>query len=111
MKDNNAQQLLAKIMSWREADVTNADIIRSVSNLQLLADFKYDHYQRFEPGRRFIESLALWLNQFKELDRQTAFEFVLKHLVYFSDKELSHLVQTAYPDWILQERIRLVAEE
>ena len=32
-----------------------------VPSLQLLADYKYDHYQRFGPGRRFIESLALWL--------------------------------------------------
>ena len=107
MKDENARQLLAKVMSWEEVDVTASDISRSVSNLQLLADFKYDHYQRFEPGKRFMESLALWLSQFEKQDRQTAFNFVIEHLVYFSDKELSHLVRTAYPDWILQERIRL----
>jgi hypothetical protein len=111
MKDENARQLLAKVMLWEEVDVSTSDIGRSVSNLQLLADFKYDHYQRFEPGKRFIESLALWLSQFEEKDRQTAFDFVIGHLVYFSEKELSHLVRTAYQDWILQERIRLVAEE
>lgn len=111
MRDENARQLLAKVMAWNEVDVTTSDNIRKVSNLQLLADFKYDHYQRFEPGKRFIESLSLWLRQFEIQDHQTAFDFVTKHLVYFSDKELSHLVRTAYPDWILQERIRLVADE
>lgn len=111
MKDENARQLLAEVMLWDELDISSSDVSNSVSNLQLLADFKYDHYQRFEPGKRFIESLALWLSQFNEADRKVAFDFVLKHLVFFSDKELSHLVQTAYPDWILQERIRLVADE
>ena len=111
MKDENARQLLAKVMAWEEVDFTTSDISHRVSILQLLADFKYDNYQRFEPGRRFIESLALWLSQFQKHDRQTALNFVIEHLVYFSDKELSHLVQTAYPDSIVQERIRLVADE
>jgi hypothetical protein len=111
MKDENARQLLAKVMSWEEVDVTASGIRSGVSNLQLLADFKYDHYQRFEPGKRFIESLALWLRQFDKKDRETAFNFVTDQLVFFSDKELSHLVRTAYPDCILQERIRLVADE
>lgn len=44
-------------------------------------------------------------------DRAAALDFVLKRLVYVSDDELSHLVQHAYPDVIVQERIRLVAEE
>jgi hypothetical protein len=35
----------------------------------------------------------------------------MERLIYISEGELSHLVQTAYPDWIIQERIRLVAEE
>jgi hypothetical protein len=45
------------------------------------------------------------------VDREAAFQLVTEHLVYFSDAEFSHLVQTAYPDLIVQERIRLVAEE
>lgn len=107
MRDENAQQLLAEVMGWQD----EATVTQNVPNLLLLADYKYDHYQRFAPGKRFIESLALWLNQFDEGDRATALEFVIKRLVYFSDNELSHLVQTAYPDLIAQERLRLVAEE
>lgn len=107
MKDENAQHLLAKVMGWQEQDV----VLNNVPVLRLLADYKYDGYQRFGPGKRFIESLALWLNQFDMSDRAAALEFVLQRLVYISDYELSHLVEHAYPDVIVQERIRLVAEE
>ncbi|KVL19464.1 phosphoribosyltransferase-like protein [Burkholderia sp. MSMB1826] len=107
MKDENAQHLLAKVMNWQDQEA----VLEYVPVLRLLADYKYDGYQRFGPGKRFIESLALWLNQFDSSDRQSALDLVLKRLVYISDPEISHLVQHAYPDVIVQERIRLVAEE
>ncbi len=107
MRDQNAQTLLAKVMNWESGD----DVSSRVPSLQLLADYKYDHYQRFGPGRRFIESLALWLNQFDPADRNTALNLVLERLVYFSEAELLHLVETAYPDLIVQERLQLVAGE
>lgn len=107
MRDQNAEQLLAKVMDWRE----EASVRNTVPKLQLLADFKYDHYKRFSPGKRFVESLALWLKQFDEPDKTNALEFVLQRLIFISDSEFSHLVQTAYPDLILQERMQLVGEE
>lgn len=107
MRDQNAAKLLAKVMEWQDLETVSQIMPR----LQLLADFKYDHYQRFSPGRRFIENLALWLNQFAATDRQGALELVLEHLVFISDAELLHLVRTAYWDWIVQERMRLVSEE
>ncbi|MCC7253630.1 hypothetical protein [Hyphomicrobium sp.] len=107
MQDLNAARILTAVMGWRDLST----IQEYVKKLQLLADYKYDHYQRFAPGRRFIESLALWLERLDETDRAAAFELVTQHLIYFSDAEFSHLVQTAYPDLIVQERMRLVAEE
>lgn len=107
MRDQNAAQLLAKVMGWHD----EATVTRYLPKLQLLADYKYDHYQRFGPGRRFIENLAHWLNQLDTADRDSALELVTERLVYFSDAEFSHLVRTAYPDVIVQERMRLVAEE
>ncbi len=106
MRDRNAEQLLAKVMGWQDDSV-----LSTVPQLQLLADFKYDHYHRFSPGKRFVENLALWLNQFAPQDRAAALYFVLRQLIFISDLEFSHLVQTAYPDVITQERLRLVAEE
>lgn len=107
MRDQNAAKLLAKVMGWEDLET----VPQVLPTLQLLADFKYDHYQRFGPGRRFIESLALWLHQFEPGDRQVALTLVLDRLVFISDAELSHLVRTAYRDWIVQERMRLVSEE
>jgi hypothetical protein len=107
MKDQNAQSLLAHVMGWDDEETVS----KFVPILQLLADYKYDQYQRFGPGKRFIESLALWLRQFDFVDRKAAFDLVMDRLIYFSDTELSHLVQHAYPDIIVQERLRLVAEE
>ena len=43
MKDENAKQLLAEVMGWSERDIDDG-ILVAVSDLQLLADFKYDHY-------------------------------------------------------------------
>jgi hypothetical protein len=107
MHDQNAAKLLAQVMSWQDY----ADVSATLDPLQLLAAYKYDRYQQFGPGRRFIESLALWIKQFNPQDRQSALDFVLHRLVYFSDEEMSHLVRTAYPDLIIQERLRMVAEE
>jgi len=107
MHDQNAEKLLASVMRWQDFE----DVSSTLDPLQLLADYKYDRYQQFGPGRRFIESLALWIKQFNQQDRQSALDFVLRQLVYFSDDEMSHLVRTAYPDLIIQERIRMVAEE
>jgi len=109
MNDQNAQRLLAAVMGWQDRD---AELIRRhVFDLQLLATLKYDSYQKFAPGRRFIESLALWLEQFDQSDRSDALRLVLERLVFISEAEYFHLVQIAHPDVIVPERRRLVAEE
>lgn len=107
MRDQNAQQLLARVMNWKDDDIVRL----KVPDLQLLSAYKYDHYQRFGPGRRFIESLALWLNQMAPDHRAEALNLVTSRLVFISDTEFSHLVETAYPDLIVPERMRLVAKE
>lgn len=107
MRDQNAQQLLARVMGWGHVEAVR----RHGPHLQLLGEYKYDYYQQFGPGKRFIESLALWLAQFDPDDRAAALDLVTTKLVYFSDAEFAHLVQTAYPDVIVPERMRLVAEE
>jgi hypothetical protein len=107
MKDKNAQELLTAVMGWTEQDV----VLQHVPTLQLLADYKYNHYQRYGPGKRFVESLALWLAQFDEVDRGPALDLVQKRLIFISEQEIAHLVTLAYPDVIVQERLRLVAEE
>lgn len=107
MKDVNAQTLLREVMGW-----TNAQTISSVGlKLQLMAEYKYDSYQQFGPGRRFVESLALWLNQFDPADRVEALSLVQEHLIFVSSAEMTHLVELAFRDVIVPERMRIVAEE
>ncbi|MCY1037021.1 hypothetical protein OV207_36660 [Corallococcus sp. BB11-1] len=96
MRDALAERLLGNVMEW-----TNEDIARQRPVLQALAALKYDEYQQFSPGMRFVESLALWLEQFSTLDeRKTAYEFVVSRLVFLSHAEMAHFAAIAYPDVI-----------
>ena len=95
MRRELAEKLLTQIMKW--TDAKKAEERRA---LEAFAAYKYDEYQQFTPGRRFLESLALWLRQFESLDRQTAYDFVRKRLVFISDAEMNHLVELAFPFFV-----------
>jgi len=110
MNEGIAQQLLATVMGWHKPEQPDL-VTQYFPDLQLLANYKYDAYQQFTHGRRFVESLALWLLQFCESDRRIALNLVKNNLVFISDEEFFHLVNIAYPDVIVPERIDLVAQE
>jgi hypothetical protein len=96
MRDALAERLLATVMNW-----TPEDVARERPVLQALAALKYDEYQQFSPGMRFVESLALWLEQFQESDeRAAAYRFVLDRLVFLSHAEMAHFAAIAYSDVI-----------
>jgi hypothetical protein len=97
MKDQLAEELLAKVMGWKSPQ----DFVEHGLPLQSIAAYKYDEYQQFSPGMRFVESLALWLGQFETIEqRRTALSFVRDRLVFISSAELNHLVSISYPDHI-----------
>lgn len=107
MRDALAERLLANVMDW-----TPEDVARERPVLQALAAYKYDEYQQFSPGMRFVESLALWLEQFESLDeRRTAYEFILSRLVFLSHAEMAHFAAIAYPDVIRPIFIALAAKD
>jgi len=96
MRESLAERLLAQVMQW-----TPQDVARERPLLQAMATFKYDEYQQFAPGMRFVESLALWLDQFTtKAERETAYDFVRHRLVFFSNAEMAHFVSVVYPDHI-----------
>lgn len=106
MREPLAERLLAQVMNW-----TIEDVARERPLLQVMAALKYDEYQQFAPGMRFVESLALWLRQFNtEEERRTAYNFVKSRLVFFSSAEIEHLVSIAYPDHIRPLLIRRAAK-
>ncbi|MGE3341870.1 MAG: hypothetical protein AB7L71_00425 [Vicinamibacterales bacterium] len=95
MRDRLAEELLARVMEWEPQEVAAERAL-----LQTLGDYKYDEYQQFAPGMRFLESLAYWLDQFTPGERRHAYEFVKSRLVYCSVAEMNHLVAIAYPDCV-----------
>lgn len=66
--------------------------------LRLMSRMKYDDYQEFLAGMRFVESLADWLQQFKPEERQNAYDFVRSRLVFCSEPEMRHLAELLYPE-------------
>ena len=104
MKDSLADALLGKVMGWGDLDSPTVEALR---RLQVMARHKYDHYERFRLGRRFIESLADWLGQFEPgRERTTAFEFIQNKLVFISNGEMEQLVGILY-----QKMIRPIIRE
>lgn len=92
MRDELAETLLTKVMNWSDAEKAAQRAF-----LQDLARYKYDEYQQYAPGRRFIESLALWLRQFQtEAERRTAYDFVRKRLIFISIAEMRSLVDLSF---------------
>ena len=96
MKDELAEHLLATVMGW------NPDsIARERPIIQVLAAYSYDGYEQFSTGSRFVENLALWLNQFETAEeRNTAYSFIKTCLVFISQREMWHLVEITFPEVI-----------
>jgi hypothetical protein len=96
MKETLAEKLLARVLGWDQEVMSQERPV-----LLNLAVYKYDEYQQFSAGSRFIESLTLWLNQFETVEqRKLAYDFVKRNLVFCSAAEMRHLVEMAYPDYI-----------
>ena len=65
MRRTLADKLLRAVMGWEEGEVDPAKL-ELVGVMNDLALYKYNEYQQYRPGLQFIESLAVWLNQFRD---------------------------------------------
>src|SRR6266496_2571388 len=93
MKTALAMRLLSDLMDWDTARVTE-----EFAWLRLMVSYKYDHYQGFTSGSRFFENLLHWLAQFEDRhQRQVAYDFVRKQMIYISQREMQHLVSLSRP--------------
>jgi hypothetical protein len=91
-----AERLLVETMGWKPEQVSKERAL-----IQAMADFKYDEYQQFSPGIRYVESLVRWLKQFQTVnERQIAYNFVKDQLIFFSNDQITHLVNITYADKI-----------
>lgn len=91
MNSNLASQLLSNVMGWDYAGLNSER-----PELEFMGSMKYDAYDRFMPGTRFMSSLVQWLSQFDEEDRTTVLEFVKKKLVFISSTQMNYLVGLLY---------------
>ena len=85
-----AERLLRTVM--KDASEED-DFAGKLGILRSLAIYKYDSYHQYAPGRQFIASLGLWLDQFDSPgERREALRYVEERLIYISDAEMRHLV-------------------
>jgi hypothetical protein len=105
MNQELALNILSQIMNWDIERARNED-----SWLRLMSRLKYDGYQDYLAGARFVESLANWLQQFESSERDSAYQFVRNHLVYFGPAEIQHLVELTYPETVQPRLLAAVAD-
>lgn len=91
-----AEKLLVKIMQWDSTQISEERPL-----IQALSSFKYNEYQQFSIGTRFIESLVKWLNQFETIDEKNiAYNFIKQRLIFISNDQMLHLVNITFSDKI-----------
>jgi len=99
-------RVLSQVMKW-----DNERARKEFDWLRLMARLKYDGYRDFQAGMRFIESLATWLQQFKQSERNTAYEFVRHRLVYIGPSEMERLVEQFYPRTVRNRIVSTLAAQ
>ena len=104
MNQDLGLRVLGQIMGWDDDRAR-----REFAWLRLMSRLKYDAYQDFVAGMRFVESLASWMQQFSPDEREIAYAFLRRTLVYVGTAEMSHLVDLAYPEEVRRRLVRAVA--
>jgi hypothetical protein len=107
MRSTLAETLLTKIMEW-----TPDEIDRERPLLQAMANLKWNEYQQFAPGTRFLESLVKWLQQFETFtDKKIAYRLVREHLIFISSEQIAHLVNILFSEKVNPILIKKTAKE
>lgn len=91
MRFNLSKQFLAQLMNWDDIEATER-----LKEIDLMADIKYDSYDQFMPGIKFVGNFYLWLSQFREEERQLMYDFVKKYIIYINSNQISHLIDLLY---------------
>lgn len=97
---------LAELMKWSDEIAA-----REFAWLRLMSRLKYDGYQDYLAGVRFLESLVTWLRQFKPEHREVAYRLVRERLVFVTTSEMRRLVERFYPRDVEPRLVRAAAVE
>jgi len=93
MRPVDLRNLVPKLVGPEEIP----DLVSSLRTLEVLAEYKYDEYQQFAPGHRFMESLVLWLSRIPPAQRVAALKLVRERLIFFSRADIFHFTKMAFP--------------
>jgi hypothetical protein len=108
MRDDVVKALLEKVIS--SIDEIDEDMTQSyIKYFQALARYKYDNYQQYSAGLRFIETLAIWLEQFDSIDKKNALDFIMNRIVYISSSEINLIAESCFIDKLQYILINITA--
>ena len=92
MRFELAKQYLTQLMGWDDIEARN-----ELQEVDLMSDIKYNSYDQYMPGIKFIGNFYLWLSQFDNLDdRKRMYGFVKKYIIYINSNQISHLIDLLY---------------
>lgn len=106
MNQKLALRLLGEVMEWDDDRARE-----EYAWLDLMSHLKYDAYEDFSAGARFIERLIAWIQQFNSTDRECAYSFVREDLLFISKAQIHHLIELLYPEFIRPFLENMVAQE
>ena len=108
MKPELAKKLLKNIIEEIVDIEDDAEMI--FSKLHFLAEYKYDFYEMFAPGRHFLEYFYRWIKQFDPQDRKVALDLVLTQLIFISRSEFEMLSKILYFETVRKIQFDIAAE-
>lgn len=91
MKAELAESILKAVVEW---DVDK--FAKELQDIQVIAEYKYNDYQQYTHGMRYVESLALWLRKFSGPEKEVAYSLVKKRLIFISEEQMRQLISVSY---------------
>lgn len=93
MKAELAETILKGVMQWEDPGTVATEL----QDIQIISEIKYDDYQQYTHGMRYIENLALWLRGFNTQEkRECAYKFIKENLIFISEEEMRQIVSVSF---------------
>lgn len=91
MKTELAESILKAVVEW---DVDQ--FAKELQDIQVIAEYKYNDYQQYTHGMRYIESLALWLRKFSGTEKEIAYSIIKNRLIFISEEQMRQLISVSF---------------
>ena len=101
-----AERLLTKTIGW-----SSDKINKNINELLYMSKVKYDDYDGYMPGTRFLGSLSTWLECFEADDRTKLLEFLKKNLTFISSTQMFYLISLLYSSKVKPALMKQVCDK